>query len=127
MTNEQELNKKLAEWTGFKQLPRGRTGWHYELCEKVMNWMPPDKIGQATWYSVHKLPDFTKSLDACFKWLVPRASEDGYEIAISTEGKDYYGELFSQGQGDHFQAKAEIPSLALCLAIEKLIDGEAKE
>lgn len=95
MTDEQELNKKLAEWAGLE-----------------------DALG------LDRVPNFTHSLDACFKWLVPRASEDGYEVAISTEGKDCYGELFGQGQGDHLQADVETPALALCLAIEKLIESE---
>lgn len=57
-----ELNEKRAKWVGFRHLnPDEVFGlnpdewWHY-----------PEGGFQ------HELPPFTESLDACFKWLVPK-------------------------------------------------------
>ena len=112
MNNTEALNKKLTEWAGFKlDFSLGHSGTAI------------DPGGN----HIRGMPNFTQSLDACFKWLVPRASEDNYEVALSTEGKNYYAELFGVGQGDHLQAKAETPALAVCLAIEELIDAKEQE
>jgi len=82
------------------------------------------------------IPDFTDSLDACFKWLVPKIQSE-YEISIVTDdsfrnrgttritlthvtkgshGVDKFYPLEYLGMDNN-------PALALCLAIEKVIDG----
>lgn len=104
---EQELNKKLAEWAGVEE-------------QKVY---VPDPMD----YPDHKLilarssyPDFTHSLDACFKWLVPKAREE------LTQDRLYlvlYNWISSIG---YFDGDSE-SALALCKTIEKLIDSKGKE
>ena len=116
----EELNKKLAEWAGFKRLPMGNKGFHFERAEKVMNWMPPG--GDSWWDSMPFLPNFADSLNACFEWLVPKAIEQ-----IKTKSNfvlsDFsaYVLLFGRWLDEGFDA------LALCKAIEKLIDGAGKD
>jgi len=79
-------------------------------------------------------PNFTESLDACDKWLAPKL----YAYCLQS---------FNQGHKNHHAsivpypytsfdnmityeatvAREENLALALCLAIEKLIDSEAKK
>lgn len=75
----------------------------------------------------NKVPEFTQSLDACFKWLVPKLRAEGYFTVLrdlldnsrcnivpeDTTKKSWFGQ-------------ADKLALALCLAIEKLIDSKVK-
>ena len=104
-----ELKKKLAEWADWEELtdtPFGTIGFD-----------PLEKQG-AVLYK-RSIPDFPESLDACFKWLVPKL----YTLQITTlenRGTTAEAQLNNKwGVGGN-----EAPALALCLAIEKLIDGE---
>jgi len=123
-----ELNEKLAKWAGFRQLPVGKSGFHWERCQRVGNWMPPE--GTETWQSRDHLPNFTESLDACFKWLVPKLEETKKRIEYSVDfsmpdfGKpaNHYWAIL---QGSHQlvgTGEDKDPALAFCLAIEELID-----
>ena len=121
-----ELNDKLARWAGFipsvaVQLQNG---------ELAYAWAPPiGNIGNIILEM--KPPNFTESLDQCFKWLVPKL-EEKYEITLRynarlhpDEGNPWYCCLFAQeAPFKDAQLEAETPSLALCLAIDKLIGGE---
>lgn len=113
--NEQELNKKLAEWAGFRLL--------YRDLEDGRSWYWVQPSGQTQ--SIQELlPAFPYSIDACFKWLVPEAlrviAEKGCCPPIMKLFQLWYDELVSlTGDSGNIQKAA----LALCLAIEKLIDG----
>lgn len=111
MTKEQELNKKLAEWAGFKE------NWNRELGR---TWDYPD--GSNNWFPI----DFTQSLDACFKWLVPKA--------VRVLAATHYVRI-QKAQEILFRFWLEerwkidepnVDTLALCLAIEELIRGEGQ-
>jgi len=74
-----------------------------------------------------KLICFTDSLDACFKWLVPKLNS----LVLSYRGYDKkYGAVVSIEPGTleftFVSNLTESPSLSLCLAIEKLIDSKSK-
>jgi len=121
-----ELNKKLAEWVGFKQMPEGKKGFHYERTHKVMNWMPPNAT---EWFeSVHQVPNFTESLDDCFEWPVPEhISEITFMFAsncVSCDIEDLDSNFFEGHVNTESieEAWTKAP-LALCLATEKLIDN----
>lgn len=111
--DNQKLNEKLAKWAGFRQLPVGKSGFHWERCQRVGNWMPPEETD--TWQSRDHLPNFTDSLDACFKWLVPKL----YPSKLDKLGLEA---LVNNAICDSIENKCSV-ALALCLAIEKLIDG----
>jgi len=112
MIDKQALNKKLAEWAGFKEF----------------NWSE-DESGILMWSDEGKCRewlDFTDSLDACFKWIV----KDNWAVSINSKTtciltiprpKGVYGSDNYVGQ-----RKGE-PALALCLALEKMIDSEEKK
>lgn len=108
-----ELNKKLAEWVGITLVgvPDG--------CE----------------------PQFTESLDACFKWLVPKLDENYAYVLMrdwvqEPKGNEWVKRHFweceiypnallcRESYTTVAQGGGETSSLAFCLAIEKLIDGE---
>ena len=105
--NEQKLNEKLARWAGFRPATQGEysPGSTPQPDMERRGWgiMYPD--GQIKWY----LPSFDSSLNSCFKWLVPKLDQ-----------AQYYEVLRS------IKVKTETPALAICLAIEKLIDGGSK-
>ncbi len=95
MNRKQELNKKLAKWAGFTPV---YGGLYYENS-----------------------PNFTESLDVCFKWLVPKVIDELADIDISTSTEAYY-KLFEM-----WLEQAEngiLNAITLCLVIEKLINNK---
>lgn len=113
------LNKKLAQWAGIK----------YEPDEDEFKVIFPD----GDWYNIgHDWelkdediePRFTQSLDACFQWLTPKLIE--MDCYIQLNNGDYWtGEIWERavvGRNTRHIGEAETPALALCLAVEKLID-----
>jgi hypothetical protein len=120
--NEKELNRKLAEWAGFVLKPC------HPGC--VPHWHRPD--GEAL-NLIDDFPTFTQSLDACFKWLMPKLFTwnigKNWELCSDTEIRPNKVKAQIQSLGfnnPEFRAEAiaETPALALCLAIEKLVDSE---
>ena len=104
--NEQELNEKLAKWAEFiyQEIKFGGNTipqWYWE--KEWGHWEPPN---------------FTQSLDACFKWLVPKATVVLADIDLSTI-KEAVHKLFQLWA----EQDAASHALALCLVIEKLIDS----
>jgi len=115
---EQELNKKLAEWVGKDD---------EEFLWYVDNVLRREEL------------NFTQSLDACFKWLVPKLDKKvegtnrwitGLDITFSYGA--HQGGIICGVQAEVLvksvhnticDSISETPALALCLAIEKLIDG----
>ena len=119
----EELNKKLAEWAGFR--PTTLEGWegYYKAPEGV----------QVAWTCCK--PSFTESLDACFKWLVPKLDKDyAYVLLQDKSGGQHYWVceiypdclLTRKGYQALSGETSKTPALALCKAIEKLIDEEGK-
>jgi len=92
------LNRKLAEWTGFLQIEED--DFYDQPPRTFKGWLYP-KEGRYI-----QLPDFTQSLDACFKWLVPKAEQKS-KIVL------YDWLVLRNTVKDN--------ALALCLAVEKLI------
>jgi len=104
----EELNKKLAEWAGWRQTKVS--------SERPVALAYTDLEGRETGF----VPGFTESLDACFKWLVPKLT--GYKIEGHSNGMVIVGAYdYSKGFKNGY-AEAKTPALALCLAISKLID-----
>jgi len=107
--SEQELNEKLAKWAGFEKVEYLNTSG--EVCGR--HWTLPDKSnGYPT------LPNLPKSLDACFKWLVPKV--------LTEIGRCETVVLVNNAVCDAVENNGEI-ALALCLAIERLVDKEVKQ
>ncbi|KKK64628.1 hypothetical protein LCGC14_2982290 [marine sediment metagenome] len=107
--NAKELNKKLAEWAEIRYVKHT-----VQVCGQMIEryeWHYPDGSFH------HCAPDFPLSLDACFKWLVPkyiRALEDsGLHTAAA------WSRMFSNWLNNMVAITGENPALALCLAIEK--------
>ena len=109
------LDIKLGEWAGFTP----------DYCEgKVMGWTYPNqpKLTEGRFH-INSVPDFTESLDACFKWLVPMLGEHNIILNPSTvEGSHYCHILLDEYPWEVDSFGHSYPE-ALCLAIEKLIDG----
>jgi len=109
--NEQELNKKLAEWAGFKN-PR------FEEEGIIFT----GAINGRVWGNLY-VDLFTQSLDACFKWLVPKAELD--EIRVWKTGAGWGADIMPRTLTTPIVNNyGETPALALCLAINKMIENE---
>jgi len=91
----EELNKKLAEWAGLKW-DRYKGKYQYP---------------------------FDVSLDACFKWLVPKVRTQYHIHFHSTDGKAEWRVVLSNAN-ETIYGRDNNPALALCKAIEKLINEE---
>jgi len=125
MTTEQGLNEKLAKWAGFKV-----STYTYHLDDEGIPlgiWLAPDN-------SAHiYLPDFTHSLDACFKWLFKPLCD--YFVSKSTSYEEYQSLManfltnwvkdFVFDQTKHSGTEPSMEATAFCRAIEQLIDREA--
>lgn len=122
MASPEELNKKLAEWAGF-------------YCLEGLWTIRDEDVLEV------RLPDFTQSLDACFKWLVPKVHTVGRGMLLELKAEPYKGynaqvkdgkvqwaayiseRGYVSGEWSAWTGRhAESPALALCLAIEALID-----
>jgi len=120
VTNEQERNKKLAEFAGFKY---SHTALSFE--RGIMSLLN-DRLN--TWAGTSGIDFLSEDtgLSACFKYLVSKIMEDGYGYILSDScGKKphlftlYCG--YNEGEEKSiFSASAETPALALCRAISKL-------
>lgn len=111
-----DLNHKLALWAGWKQLPPGNKGYHWEQGVKVMSWMPPGET--EIWRRQDHFPNFTASLDAIFRWLVPKLNG-----TVCCQFETHAAAEIFIDRKVRYKSKAETPALALCLAISKLIDA----
>jgi len=124
--NEQELNRKLAEWAGFDLI----------FQEASLEWF----LVSAEKHRVDITELFTKSLDACFKWLVPKSKMDILWIINNLDSprpEIAYAFGYSRSETNDLLCWSkrlpveeclspieETPALAICRAIEKLIDNE---
>ena len=118
---EQELNRKLAEWAEWTQI-------NYDQYNENYHGYAPLGIMRLD------LPYFTQSLDACFKWLVPRLPEgesldmivwmEYYDVTVWQRGIKPSDIEVAQCNILAKEYSTESLALALCLAIEKLIDKE---
>ena len=124
-TRESALNSKLAKWAGFKleshkTLARAWGEGGGELFTLTYWTAPQDD-------EMMELPDFTTSLDACFKWLVPKIRELGYRFNLnSLQGGGFIVRIYEKPFDFKFAAEGKTASLALCLAIEVLLDGDTR-
>ena len=111
-----ELNQKLAEWRwpdGYRQGLYPQTGQVLWGNNQESHWV-----------------DFPHSLDVCLEWLVPKLSQNGYFITSMSQDYPYWFCIIEGGNDEIYAnadsgvSKDETPALALCKAIEKLIDRE---
>ena len=112
--DREALNKKLAEWAGFRFGHIKGEGNYYSY---------PNSDEKYYGYI-----DFIDSLDACFKWLVPKLQDKGIVVDLIAYEHKGYGCVISSVVDDKNIAiiRNDNPALALCLAIEKLIDEKDK-
>ncbi len=103
-----DINKKIAEWVGF-EFDGGR-------------WYEPNvkhSIVNQYYENYRFLPDFTTSLDALFKWVVPEIQKTN-EIEIVMPPGDEGRAIVRIGHQESVDENTL--ALALCYAVEKLID-----
>lgn len=115
MEEKQKLNEKLARWAGFTS-----------EIEKIDL---PDEYKLEEWYDpTGKLmkslsfPSFTKSFDACTKWLIPKLGWCEVKIIFGArEGGNGCYILRNSPEPHRSFSEGESPGHAFCLALEKLI------
>ena len=113
---ETKLNEKLALWAGFKYERHEGPVLHGDM------WKWPAGI------ILPSAPNFIDSFDMCFQWLMPKLSYVLLEVNPNSEkGPEsyYWASVSDSANFQEYQAEAnkEHVALALCLAIEKVIDA----
>ena len=113
----QELNEKLAIWRW------GKNGIeiHGENREFIYirgTWNKIDKE-----YNISLCPDFTTDLNAIFKWLVPKLQFCNLFMPLFSHRAKYKAEVSINAHDKMYSAYDNEPALALCRAIEQLIDA----
>lgn len=113
-----ELNEKLARWAGFtwgtypQEDARGYNYNHYHVKYPDGSYQESDGV----------IINFTSSLDVCFKWLVPilwicdMTMHEGLFFSWKVGHPSYKDTVVGPAEED--------AALALCKAIEQLIDKE---
>ena len=111
------MNKKLAEWAGLKV-------WVIPQTEDEVICVHPDDPDSCL------TVNFTASLDDCFRWLMPKI----YAYVLQSFSKGHHLHHASVALPytniqdiQTFEANVERnknPALALCRAIEQIIDKE---
>ncbi len=107
----EELKFKIAEWCGFTII------WEKVGCVTPYCKYAPD----GNWCD--ESPDFTTSLDACFEYIVPKLLHKDVYI-LHHSGSPYPECQIRPIAKEPIIVVAETPALALCRAVEKLIDGQ---
>lgn len=107
----EELNKKLAEWAGWT------------INKQTRYWQDPDGFRHGS----EEPPNFTHSPDVCFKWLVPKAQDEGIVIhLICYEHKGFGANCYDIVHNVRYDdVENDNSTLAICLAIEKFIDEQS--
>jgi len=120
-----ELNRKLLEFAGFQKAtqeeyspgstPRpDRDWWGWRYPEKLS----PERY-RIEWYT----PDFPKSFNAIFQYLVPKYIAEVSMLPMGlTSIVSIYKFLFAEWL--KFIEKGIEPALALCCVIKELIDSK---
>lgn len=129
-TAYEELNKKLAEWAELCfhewEVVDDTTASPYSRCRKCLSC----GLKYSTEIDEYLLPKcadgevyFNESLDACRKWLVPKLAQ--YRINIYCKFGGIWEVQIYNANFDTVTIDKE-PALALCFAIENLINREGK-
>jgi len=116
--SKQELNERLAEWSGFTHLPYlAPDGVKYQdAC-----FVEPGYTSQVSGHWSFSPPNFTESLDACFRWLRPAVFSKctGSVLTWTSILRYWVKEMALDGYARDHQA------LTLCCVISKRIESGA--
>jgi hypothetical protein len=120
-----KLNEKMLSFAGFLRI----------IPAKIDNASEPPIYYNVEYYieyedgvslTTSNPPNFPESLDACFKWLVPKLYRDNYYYDLLQWDNGRHKAIISKATVEWAVTAsdtiAETPALALCRAIEKLID-----
>lgn len=117
---EQKLNEKLAKWVGLKDVQTFLD--HTGKVNKIQFENPEHK----QLYIV--VNPFTQSLDVCFKWFKPKFLSIACGSLNEDNEKDAWAKVITHKRETAWVRELNMePSLALCLAIEKLIDKRGEK
>ena len=112
LADEWKLNRYLLKWAGFVEGDIKKHYYHEVGGERLPKWREPGR----EWHI--KPPNFPRSMDACFEWLVPKI--DKWNITKPFKTSKYVVANVWLGT-KYTSAEAGNPALALCLAVEKLV------
>ena len=137
---DEELKQKIMGWAGYKPV----LCWGQEDIETSYFVATPPKYGKLEfdneqrwcfWHPQYRyyeeLPDLLHSIDAIFEWIVPKViSLDGFSllsyqyIGFAREIKllRHSWSIHFDDEKDNSYASAETSALALCQAVQQLID-----
>jgi hypothetical protein len=113
-----EEQKKFWEWCGWRQVPEGKKAFHYERCQKVMNWYAPDNQER----SYKFLPDV--DLNSIFKWAVPKIADSDYYIELYHDKPIFVASIYGHDGEYATVIRDKDPALALFWAIYMVIEND---
>ncbi len=106
--------QKIAEFCGFKFIKRN---------EWPDLWILPNEIypgGESLW----DLPNFTESMDAILKWVVPKLGCANFKITYDPViYADQYQLTLGNDKSTTYTLNQSLP-MAFCEALEKYIDAQ---
>jgi hypothetical protein len=120
MIVNEKLNKKIAKWCGWKYFPEE---------DQDRRWLIPKPYNVWTW----NCPNFTNSMDACVKWVIPKLHSKLFRLSLYTYINleplvqiDLAGLTLPEDSPICYRGFGETIPIAFCLVVEKLIDSESK-
>ena len=125
MKPTEEQQEKLWKWCGWRRVPEGKKAFHYERCQKVMNWYAPDNQER----SYKSLPPI--DLNNLFKWAVPKwiktfPHSGGCQVAYRIE-TPLFVSLSKADSKNNLGNLDEEFALALFWAINNIFNKEVKQ
>lgn len=114
-----DTNEKLASW----RWPECDETEQSEIVryESSYRMLVIDRDGNIVYNGTY----FTSSLDACFEWLVPKVLARGLSLHVTASERGYLSAVY--GGSQYHNSREETPALALCKAVEQLIDKEGSD
>lgn len=112
---EKALNEKLMPFAG----------WHLINTDTSIAQWEIHIDGRWKYRGKHEVIQFSRSLNSCFAWLVPKAIER-LRIVYSCELTEAEKRLMGRWLGERDDNHQLNWTQALCLAIEKIADAEAR-
>jgi len=119
MTEYKELKEKIAKWLGFTLVDTQFYSHSFGESE-VETWTAPDG------HTCH-CPDFLKSLDTCFKHFMPKLRYANIQFVDRYSGiGPQFSATVSNQFANNYTWSDNIPQIALCRAVEQMIDMEVR-
>lgn len=109
------LNKKIAKWCGWEYFPND---------SQDRKWLIPKPYNVWTW----NCPNFTESMEAILKWVVPKLSSLKIPFVVGntkdTKPNKFLVNLYDDDHSTNYSEMDNSMPMAFCKALGKYIDAQ---